>query len=225
MEWREKNEPFLNREQFKLVKGISPKIFQQCAGFIRVNPKISEQSPGGNKELDVPQKRKVKASGSISNQFNPLDQTCIHPESYSIALRSTGEGQEPKSPVPALWLPDGLLRFNLRPQVWGVSKPFHPRGGAGRQVVQHRRLPHQCGAAYEEPGVRPGTAVGDAWVVPAPSPDWPNACAVLSSALIWLKCVVVRSSRNHYNSSDIGLQRVLQRVSVSPSDRTSLKEL
>lgn len=38
MEWREKNGPFLNREQLKLVKGLGPKSFQQCAGFIRVNP-------------------------------------------------------------------------------------------------------------------------------------------------------------------------------------------
>ncbi|KAA0717848.1 S1 RNA-binding domain-containing protein 1 [Triplophysa tibetana] len=93
MEWREKNGPFLNREQLKLVKGLGPKSFQQCAGFIRVNPEtVLSYSTGGNKELDVPQnlsagKRKVKASGTISNQFNPLDQTCIHPESYSIALR------------------------------------------------------------------------------------------------------------------------------------------
>lgn len=93
MEWREKNGPFLNREQLKLVKGLGPKSFQQCAGFIRVNPEtVHSYTPGGKQELDVPQKqtvekRKVKASGSISNQFNPLDQTCIHPESYSIALR------------------------------------------------------------------------------------------------------------------------------------------
>nr|XP_055036325.1 uncharacterized protein LOC129423854 isoform X1 [Misgurnus anguillicaudatus] len=43
--------------------------------------------------------------------------------------------------------------------------------------------------------------------------------AVLSSAPIWHKCVALRSSRNNFNSSDIGLQRVLQRVIVSPSDR------
>lgn len=38
MEWKEKNGPFLNREQLKLVKGLGPKSFQQCAGFIRINP-------------------------------------------------------------------------------------------------------------------------------------------------------------------------------------------
>ncbi|XP_055046088.2 uncharacterized protein [Misgurnus anguillicaudatus] len=43
--------------------------------------------------------------------------------------------------------------------------------------------------------------------------------AVLSSALIWHKCVALRSSRNNFNSSDIGLKRVLQKVIVSPSDR------
>ncbi|KAF4016272.1 hypothetical protein G4228_007597 [Cervus hanglu yarkandensis] len=37
IEWREKNGPFINREQLKKVKGLGPKSFQQCAGFIRVN--------------------------------------------------------------------------------------------------------------------------------------------------------------------------------------------
>uniref|UniRef100_A0A9J7Z7R5 S1 RNA binding domain 1 n=1 Tax=Cyprinus carpio carpio TaxID=630221 RepID=A0A9J7Z7R5_CYPCA len=94
MEWKEKNGPFLNREQLKLVKGLGPKSFQQCAGFIRINPETVRSSvcSGGNDDLKAPlkqtaEKKKGKGSGSISNQFNPLDQTCIHPESYSIALR------------------------------------------------------------------------------------------------------------------------------------------
>uniref|UniRef100_A0A672NB54 S1 RNA binding domain 1 n=1 Tax=Sinocyclocheilus grahami TaxID=75366 RepID=A0A672NB54_SINGR len=91
MEWKEKNGPFLNREQLKLVKGLGPKSFQQCAGFIRINPETTFYSQW-NEGLKVPlkqtaEKKKVKGSGSASNQFNPLDQTCIHPESYSIALR------------------------------------------------------------------------------------------------------------------------------------------
>uniref|UniRef100_A0A671L709 S1 RNA-binding domain-containing protein 1-like n=1 Tax=Sinocyclocheilus anshuiensis TaxID=1608454 RepID=A0A671L709_9TELE len=91
MEWKEKNGPFLNREQLKLVKGLGPKSFQQCAGFIRINPETTFYSQW-NEGLKVPlkqtaEKKKVKGSGSASNKFNPLDQTCIHPESYSIALR------------------------------------------------------------------------------------------------------------------------------------------
>ncbi|KAF4105678.1 hypothetical protein G5714_013340 [Onychostoma macrolepis] len=93
MDWKEKNGRFLNREQLKLVKGLGPKSFQQCAGFIRINPEtVRSVCSGGNEDLKVPlkqtaEKKKVKGSGSTSNQFNPLDQTCIHPESYSIALR------------------------------------------------------------------------------------------------------------------------------------------
>ncbi|XP_025724686.2 S1 RNA-binding domain-containing protein 1 isoform X3 [Callorhinus ursinus] len=37
IEWREKNGPFVSREQLKKVKGLGPKSFQQCAGFIRIN--------------------------------------------------------------------------------------------------------------------------------------------------------------------------------------------
>ncbi|KAG1950854.1 S1 RNA-binding domain-containing protein 1 isoform X1 [Pimephales promelas] len=91
MEWKEKNGPFLNREQLKLVKGLGPKSFQQCAGFIRINPEtIPSICSKGNEDLEVQKqtakKRKVKGSDSTSG-FNPLDQTCIHPESYSIAFR------------------------------------------------------------------------------------------------------------------------------------------
>uniref|UniRef100_A0A9J7XG72 S1 RNA binding domain 1 n=1 Tax=Cyprinus carpio carpio TaxID=630221 RepID=A0A9J7XG72_CYPCA len=90
------NGPFLIREQLKLVKGLGPKSFQQCAGFIRINPETVRRCASGltssNGEFCLQMqktagKKKVKGSGSTSNQFNPLDQTCIHPESYSIALR------------------------------------------------------------------------------------------------------------------------------------------
>uniref|UniRef100_A0A8C1LD57 S1 RNA binding domain 1 n=1 Tax=Cyprinus carpio TaxID=7962 RepID=A0A8C1LD57_CYPCA len=98
MEWKEKNGPFLNREQLKLVKGLGPKSFQQCAGFIRINPETVRRYTSKSRHFYSymfmqqavfisSEKKKGKGSGSISNQFNPLDQTCIHPESYSIALR------------------------------------------------------------------------------------------------------------------------------------------
>ena len=38
VEWRERSGPFQNREQLRLVKGVGPKSYQQCAGFIRINP-------------------------------------------------------------------------------------------------------------------------------------------------------------------------------------------
>lgn len=38
IEWRRKKGPFKNREQLNLVKGIGPKTFEQCSGFIRIHP-------------------------------------------------------------------------------------------------------------------------------------------------------------------------------------------
>ncbi|KAM6462881.1 S1 RNA-binding domain-containing protein 1 [Liasis olivaceus] len=97
IEWREKNGPFVNREQLKDVKGLGPKSFQQCAGFIRINQEYirtfcsqqSELAAGGHKVATNEKqcKKKTKAGANVIQQPNPLDQTCIHPESYNIAMR------------------------------------------------------------------------------------------------------------------------------------------
>uniref|UniRef100_UPI00398E89E4 S1 RNA-binding domain-containing protein 1 n=1 Tax=Pristiophorus japonicus TaxID=55135 RepID=UPI00398E89E4 len=111
IEWREKNGPFISREQLKEVKGLGPKTFQQCAGFIRINPEniknfcsnqqqsgstaggqqateagSSSKAGAGGGTVGKSNKRKGKAQCS-SPQPNPLDQTCIHPESYNTAMR------------------------------------------------------------------------------------------------------------------------------------------
>uniref|UniRef100_A0A1A7WKQ9 S1 RNA-binding domain-containing protein 1 n=3 Tax=Iconisemion striatum TaxID=60296 RepID=A0A1A7WKQ9_9TELE len=92
-EWREKNGPFINREQLKLVKGMGPKSFQQCAGFIRINPQTlnsirsTSQPEPSVPEKPVAKKGKGKVGASIPSSLNPLDQTCIHPESYHVAQR------------------------------------------------------------------------------------------------------------------------------------------
>uniref|UniRef100_H3CPT9 S1 RNA binding domain 1 n=1 Tax=Tetraodon nigroviridis TaxID=99883 RepID=H3CPT9_TETNG len=102
-EWREQNGPFINREQLKLVKGMGPKTYQQCAGFIRINPQTRCANPwkqscqfyGGSANSSLPQvpenpaakKGKGKACVKVSTSFNPLDQTCIHPESYHVVQR------------------------------------------------------------------------------------------------------------------------------------------
>lgn len=92
-EWREKNGPFINREQLKLVKGLGPKSFQQCAGFIRINPQTLDSSSSlPQPEPAIPKKTatkrgKGKTGLSVPTTVNPLDQTCIHPESYSVAER------------------------------------------------------------------------------------------------------------------------------------------
>ncbi|MGL4798952.1 MAG: Tex family protein [Cellulosilyticaceae bacterium] len=56
--FREENGKFISRAQIKKVKGLGPKVFEQCAGFLR-----------------VPEAK------------NFLDSTAVHPESYDIALK------------------------------------------------------------------------------------------------------------------------------------------
>ncbi|XP_055672337.1 S1 RNA-binding domain-containing protein 1 isoform X3 [Falco peregrinus] len=97
IEWREKNGPFINREQLKEVKGLGPKSFQQCAGFIRFNQEYiktfcsNKKTESGSHTVltkaGAQGKKKSKPTACMSHQPNPLDQTCIHPESYSIAMR------------------------------------------------------------------------------------------------------------------------------------------
>ncbi len=56
VEYKEQNGPFKNREELNKVKGLGPKAFTQCAGFLR-----------------------------IPDSENVLDNTAVHPESYDIA--------------------------------------------------------------------------------------------------------------------------------------------
>lgn len=65
---REKNGPFLYREELTKVFGIGARIFQQCAGFLRVGP----TSP--------------REAVNFYNKPNTskLDCTYIHPESYGV---------------------------------------------------------------------------------------------------------------------------------------------
>ena len=55
---REEKGKFLSRKELLKVKGLGPKTFEQCAGFLR-----------------------------IDDSQNPLDKTGVHPESYDIALK------------------------------------------------------------------------------------------------------------------------------------------
>lgn len=58
VKYREENGKFADRKQLKKVKRLGDKVFEQCAGFLRIS--------GGE---------------------NPLDNTAVHPESYTIAQR------------------------------------------------------------------------------------------------------------------------------------------
>ena len=65
---REENGKFKNRKQLLKVKGLGPKAFEQCAGFLR-----------------------------IMDGDNPLDATAVHPESYPVAERLISLGGDRKN--------------------------------------------------------------------------------------------------------------------------------
>lgn len=71
IEYRNKNGPFKNREQIKDVKGIGPKVFQQCAGFLRIGPTNANEAENFFKKPGT----------------NKLDYTVIHPEFYGLTER------------------------------------------------------------------------------------------------------------------------------------------
>ncbi|KOC60832.1 S1 RNA-binding domain-containing protein 1 [Habropoda laboriosa] len=75
IEWRTEFGPFKNRQQLMDVKGIGNKVFEQCAGFIRILPETSTTD----------NVVKPKQSTKSTHTFNLLDQTWIHPESYDVA--------------------------------------------------------------------------------------------------------------------------------------------
>lgn len=81
VEYRTKNGGFKNREELKKVTMLGPKAFEQCAGFLR-----------------------------IPDAGNPLDNSAVHPESYSVV---EAMAKKVNSSVPEL-IKDSNLRKGLK---------------------------------------------------------------------------------------------------------------
>ena len=62
VEWRDANGKFGSRDDLHKVKGLGPKAFEQCAGFLR-----------------------------IRGARNPLDASAVHPERYALVERMAGD--------------------------------------------------------------------------------------------------------------------------------------
>lgn len=65
VKYRTENGPFSSRDELKMVKSIGTKTFEQCAGFIRIDPKTAK----------------------LKSKYNIFDSTWVHPESYSVAKK------------------------------------------------------------------------------------------------------------------------------------------
>lgn len=93
VEHKETKGAFRTREEIKEVKGIGPKAFTQCAGFLRI-----PDSP------------------------NPLDNTGVHPESYGVAEKLIGRDLDQLDiPAEAKALDVGVL--TLQDIVLELKKP------------------------------------------------------------------------------------------------------
>ncbi|XP_014670466.1 PREDICTED: S1 RNA-binding domain-containing protein 1-like [Priapulus caudatus] len=106
IEWRRQHGRFTNRRQLLAIKGIGPKTFEQCAGFVRITS--DNACPLTCKTETMPYDAKPSSSGAVKRkaasagggklkkaktteveelQLDPLDRTCIHPESYPVASK------------------------------------------------------------------------------------------------------------------------------------------
>lgn len=69
--YRDSKGPFLNRKELLKISGIGAKIFEQCAGFLRVGPTTVDEEFEFYKNPET----------------NKLDCTIIHPESYELTSK------------------------------------------------------------------------------------------------------------------------------------------
>ncbi|VDN01004.1 unnamed protein product [Thelazia callipaeda] len=74
IKYRQDNGLIKSREELKCINGIGLKCFEQCAGFLYV------YEP--NKPYEI-----VRKKAKLSANYNPLDATRVHPESYEIAMQ------------------------------------------------------------------------------------------------------------------------------------------
>ncbi|MGL4361818.1 MAG: Tex family protein [Cellulosilyticaceae bacterium] len=95
--YREENGKFISRAQIKKVKGLGPKVFEQCAGFLRV-----------------------------SEGKNFLDNTAVHPESYNTAqglLEALGYTKEEQKAGQFAGLHNKIGDLNQLATTLGVGVP------------------------------------------------------------------------------------------------------
>ena len=93
VEYRKQNGPFKSRQELRKVPRLGEKAFEQCAGFLR-----------------------------IADAANPLDNTAVHPESYSIVERMAADLGCPVSELIA----NEKLRATIKPERYVTEKAGLP---------------------------------------------------------------------------------------------------
>jgi len=108
LQYRDKGGKFRSRDELLKVKGLGPKTFTQCAGFLR-----------------------------IADGDNPLDNTAVHPESYEIAKYLIGGRDLEKENLEELSRKLGVGLLTLKDIVEELKKPGRdPRDEMPRPIFR-----------------------------------------------------------------------------------------
>lgn len=99
--YRTTNGPFKSREEIKKVKLIGEKTFEQCAGFLRIQP-MPEQL----------------------EDYNLLDSTWIHPESYYLAEKIISKCKLKKENIGTSKFITKIKDFSLSNNLEQLAKEF-----------------------------------------------------------------------------------------------------
>lgn len=86
IDYRNKKGQFVNRQQICDVPSLGPITFQQCAGFLTIPETSATDNSKNNVDKEPCKPKKVsRGKKAVSHSPNPLDRTCVHPESYDLA--------------------------------------------------------------------------------------------------------------------------------------------
>ncbi|XP_057381322.1 S1 RNA-binding domain-containing protein 1-like [Daphnia carinata] len=88
IDYRNKKGQFVNRQQICDVPSLGPITFQQCAGFLTIPETSATDNSNDNVDKEPCKPKKVsRGKKAVTHSPNPLDRTCVHPESYQLAHR------------------------------------------------------------------------------------------------------------------------------------------
>lgn len=118
IEYRNEKEIFKSRKELLNVKGIGSKVFQQCAGFLRVGPANINQE--------------IFYQDSSTNR---LDSTYIHPESYNTTLKLFKKLNLESDNVGQIKFIETIKRYNHDSFISDISLDFDSSPETIKQIL------------------------------------------------------------------------------------------
>lgn len=116
--YRTENGPFQSRDELKKVKLIGSKTFEQCAGFLRIVP---------------------STTGRTAN-YNVLDSTWVHPESYTLAQKIMRKCNVQKENIGTVPFIAKINEFSNKISIDDLAKEFKAPKERVRKLQKNRIL-------------------------------------------------------------------------------------